>query len=166
MERMRGAYLDSDSGRNVSTEMFDAVTANPVASPLDIDQRLRALESFLLLPESASLAAANKRIANILRKAPTDLSSAVEKDRLQEPAEQQLFEHVLSMERAVNPLFRRREYAPALAQLATLREDVDRFFDAVMVMADDLDLRSNRLALLMRLRALFLQVADLSRLPG
>jgi glycyl-tRNA synthetase beta chain len=85
---------------------------------------------------------------------------------LQEPAERQLFDHVLSMERAVNPLFARREYAAALMQLATLREDVDRFFDSVLVMAEDADVRSNRLGLLMRLRALFLQVADLSRLPG
>jgi glycyl-tRNA synthetase beta chain len=165
MERLRGAYLDT-SGRNITTEMFDAVIANPVVSPLDIDVRLRALEAFLALPESASLAAANKRIANILRKAPADLSSAVDTARLQETSERQLFEHVISMERAVNPMFARREYAGALAQLATLREDVDRFFDSVMVMAEDADLRANRLALLVRLRALFLQVADLSRLPG
>ena len=172
--------------------MFDAVLAGKPHSPLDIDVRLRALQSFLTLPQASSLASANKRIANILRKAaqestpapttqgiaanganhsedaeaPAHLSGAVDSERLQEPAERQLFEHVLSMERAVNPLFSRREYTQALMQLASLREDVDRFFDSVMVMADDAELRSNRLGLLVRLRGLFLQVADLSRLPG
>ena len=70
------------------------------------------------------------------------------------------------MERAVNPLFSRREYTGALTQLATLKDDVDRFFDSVMVMAEDPSVRANRLGLLVRLRGLFLQVADLSRLPG
>ena len=133
---------------------------------LDLDIRLQALEGFLTLPEAASLAAANKRIANILRKATGDLSGIVEIGQFREPAERQLFDHVVSMERAVNPLFSRREYTGALTQLATLKEDVDRFFDSVMVMAEDPDVRANRLGLLVRLRGLFLQVADLSRLPG
>ncbi len=166
MERLRGSYLEESAGRAVTTEMFDAVLAAKPHSPIDIDVRLQALEGFLALPEAASLAAANKRIANILRKATGDLSGAVETARLQEPAERQLFEHVVSMERAVNPLFSRREYTAALTQLATLKDDVDRFFDSVMVMADDPDVRANRLGLLVRLRGLFLQVADLSRLPG
>ena len=166
MERMRASYLEDAAGRAVTTEMFDAVLASKPHSPIDIDIRLQALEKFLALPEAASLAAANKRIANILRKATGDISGAVDTARLQEPAERQLFDHVVSMERAVNPLFSRREYATALTQLATLREDVDRFFDGVMVMADDPEVRANRLGLLVRLRGLFLQVADLSRLPG
>jgi glycyl-tRNA synthetase beta chain len=167
MERLRASYLEDTAGRAVTTEMFDAVLASKPHSPLDIDVRLQALEKFLALPEAASLAAANKRIANILRKATgEELSGAVETSRLREPAERQLFDHVVSMERAVNPLFSRREYTAALTQLATLKEDVDRFFDSVMVMADDPDVRANRLGLLVRLRGLFLQVADLSRLPG
>jgi glycyl-tRNA synthetase beta chain len=166
MERLRSYYLDSASGAALTTEMFDAVLASRAQSPLDIDVRLRALEGFLALPEASSLAAANKRIANILRKAPADISGAVDTSRLQEPSERQLFDHVVSMERAVNPLFSRREYTQALSQLASLREDVDRFFDSVMVMAEDADVRANRLGLLVRLRGLFLQVADLSRLPG
>jgi glycyl-tRNA synthetase beta chain len=166
MERFRASYLEETAGRSVTTEMFDAVLASKAHSPIDIDVRLQALERFLALPEAASLAAANKRIANILRKATGDLSGAVETGRLREPAERQLFDHVVSMERAVNPLFSRREYTSALTQLATLKDDVDRFFDSVMVMADDLDVRANRLGLLVRLRGLFLQVADLSRLPG
>jgi glycyl-tRNA synthetase beta chain len=166
MERLRGSYLENGAGRAVTTEMFDAVLASRPHSPVDIDVRLKALEGFLALPEATSLAGANKRIANILRKATEEISGAVDKSKLQEPAERQLFEHVISMERAVNPLFSRREYTGALTQLASLREDVDRFFDAVMVMAEDPELRANRLGLLVRLRGLFLQVADLSRLPG
>lgn len=165
-ERLRSSYLEGNAGRSVTTEMFDAVLASRTHSPVDIDVRLRALEGFLTLPEASSLASANKRIANILRKAPPDISGAVDTSRLQEGAERQLFDHVVSMERAVNPLFSRREYTHALTQLASLREDIDRFFDSVMVMAEDADVRANRLGLLLRLRGLFLQVADLSRLPG
>ncbi|HEX4971841.1 MAG TPA: glycine--tRNA ligase subunit beta [Steroidobacteraceae bacterium] len=166
VERLRASYLEGDAGRAVTTEMFDAVLASRTQSVLDIDLRLRALERFLKLSEAESLAAANKRIANILRKAPGDVSGAVDTSRLHEDAERQLFEHVLSMERAVNPLFARRDYAQALTQLAGLRDDVDRFFDKVMVMVEDDDVRANRLGLLLRLRGLFLQFADLSRLPG
>lgn len=166
MERLRSSYLEGDAGRSVTTEMFDAVLASRPHSPLDIDLRLRALEAFLKLPEAESLSAANKRIANILRKAPADMSGAVDTQRLLDPAERQLFEHVISIERAVNPLLARREYATALGHLASLREDIDRFFDSVMVMAEDVDVRTNRLALLTRLRAVFVQIADLSRLPG
>ncbi|HJY42029.1 MAG TPA: glycine--tRNA ligase subunit beta, partial [Steroidobacteraceae bacterium] len=166
VERLRASYLEGDTGRTVTTEMFDAVLASRTQSVLDIDVRLHALERFLTMSEAESLAAANKRIANILRKAPSDVTGAVDTSRLQEDAERQLFEHVLSMERAVNPLFARRDYAQALTQLATLRDDVDRFFDKVMVMVEDADVRANRLGLLLRLRGLFLQFADLSRLPG
>lgn len=166
MERLRASYLEGENDRSVTTEMFDAVLASRTQSVLDVDVRLRALERFLKMPEAESLAAANKRIVNILRKAPADLTGAVDTSRLQDGAERQLFEHVLSMERAVNPLFARRDYAQALTQLASLRDDVDRFFDSVMVMAEDAEVRANRLGLLLRLRGLFLQFADLSRLPG
>jgi glycyl-tRNA synthetase beta chain len=166
MERLRSSYLEGETDRTVTTEMFDAVLASRTQSVLDIDVRLRALEKFLKMAEADSLAAANKRIANILRKAPSDLTGAVDTSRLQDGAERQLFDHVLAMERAVNPLFARRDYAQALTQLASLRDDVDRFFDSVMVMAEDADVRANRLGLLLRLRGLFLQFADLSRLPG
>ena len=166
VERLRSSYLEGDGARAVTTEMFDAVVASRTQSVLDMDLRLRALERFLKMSEAESLAAANKRIVNILRKAPGDLTGAVDTRRLQDGAERQLFEHVLSMERAVNPLFARREYGQALTQLASLRDDVDRFLDSVMVMAEDAEVRANRLGLLLRLRGLFLQFADLSRLPG
>jgi glycyl-tRNA synthetase beta chain len=164
LERLRGSYLESGSG--VSTEMFDAVIAAKPRSVRDIAERLAALTQFLRLPEAASLAAANKRIANLLRKATSELSEAVDSQRLTEPAEQALFQHVLAVERAVNPMITRRDYGAALTELAALRVDVDAFFDAVMVMTEDAALRANRLGLLLRLRNLFLQIVDLSRLPG
>lgn len=166
MERLRAAYLEDGTERAVTTEMFDAVLGSRAQSPHDIDMRLQALQSFLSMPEAASLSSANKRIANILRKAPEGITGAVDANRLEEQAERALFEHVITTERAVNPLLARREYTAALSQLARLREDVDRFFDSVMVMAEDPQLRANRLALLVRLRGVFLQLADLSRLPG
>lgn len=165
LERMRASYLEEGSSQRITTEMFDAVVTSNPHSPLDIDIRLKALVRFLELPEAASLAAANKRIANILRKA-EEVSGVVDTKKLTENAERSLFDHVLSMERVVNPMFARREYTGALTQLAGLREDVDRFFDTVMVMAPEADIRANRLGLLARLRGLFLQVADLSQLPG
>ena len=164
LERLRGSYLEAENG--ITTEMFDAVVAANPRSIRDIDERLTALISFLKMPAAASLAAANKRIANLLRKATTELSEAVDSKRLVESAEQTLFQHVLAVERAVNPMITRREYSAALAELAELRSDVDGFFDAVMVMSEDTALRTNRLGLLLRLRNLFLQIVDLSRLPG
>ena len=168
MERLRSYYLESDAPewRGVTTEMIDAVLATNPPSPLDIDARLQALRNFLTLPEAASLASANKRIANILRKSADEISGAVDTARLEHQAERQLFDHLLSMERAVKPLLMRGEYAAALTQLASLRADVDAFFDGVMVMAEDAELRANRLGLLLRMRSMFLQIADLSRLPG
>jgi glycyl-tRNA synthetase beta chain len=165
MERMRSAYLEDDR-RTITTEMFDAVTAGKPGSPLDIDQRLRALEEFLTLPEAQSLSAANKRIANILRKSTEGGQGVVNADKLVEPSERTLFEQLQKVEAVVAPLLARRAYAPALRELATLRNAVDAFFDSVMVMTEDLPLRTNRLALLARLRTLFLGIADLSRLPG
>lgn len=166
MERLRAYYLeDAATGGLFTAEMFDAVLANRPASPLDFDLRIRALGEFLKLDDAPSLAAANKRIANILKKAEAG-SGVVAADLLHEPAEKALFEQVLAMERSTAPLVSRREYAAALSKLAGLRPAVDQFFDAVMVMADDPAVRNNRLALLARLRKLFLHVADLSRLPG
>ncbi|HVF16469.1 MAG TPA: glycine--tRNA ligase subunit beta [Steroidobacteraceae bacterium] len=165
MERLRAFYLEK-ADRTVTTEMFDAVTASQPGSPIDIDQRLRALEEFLSLPEAQSLAAANKRIANILKKSGESGQGNVVADRLLEVPEQALFEQLQKVEAVVGPSLQRRAYSPALRELATLRDAVDRFFDSVMVMTDDVSLRANRLALLSRLRALFLGIADLSRLPG
>ncbi len=166
MERLRGYYLEESKQLNVTTEMFDAILANRPAVPLDFDRRLRALSEFLKLPDAQSLAAANKRISNILRKSGQDSFGAVNAELLRDPAEQVLNEQIIAMTKVTEPLFAARDYAQVLSKLAGLRAAVDAFFDGVMVMADDTKLRENRLALLAQLRGLFLRVADLSRLPG
>lgn len=166
MERLRAYYLEGGSDLSVTTEMFDAVLANRPASPLDFDKRLRALAEFLKLNDAQSLAAANKRISNILRKSGSESFGAVNAELLRDPAEQVLSEQVAAMTKVTEPLFAARDYTQALTKLAGLRAAVDAFFDGVMVMADDKQLQANRLALLAQLRALFGRVADLSRLSG
>ncbi|HRF88541.1 MAG TPA: DALR anticodon-binding domain-containing protein, partial [Pseudomonadales bacterium] len=134
--------------------------------PLDIQQRVLAVHHFTQLPEAASLAAANKRVSNILNKSAVDVavSSVVDAALLQEAAEKTLAAALAEKQQQVAPLFAQRDYSGTLSALASLREPVDTFFDGVMVMADDAALRNNRLALLAQLRALFLQVADISQL--
>jgi len=164
MERLRAWYLEAGGG--VTTEMFDAVLDTRPASPLDFDQRLRALAAFLKLPDAAGLTAANKRIANILRKAEGQPSPRVDPGLLTDPSERTLAAEIESLRQDVEPLVTARRYDDALARLATLRGPVDAFFDQVMVMADDARVRANRLALLAALQRLFLHIANLSRLPG
>ena len=166
MDRLRAYYVEGEAASAVTPEMFDAVLATRPSSPLDFDARLRALSEFLDLPDAQSLAAANKRIANILRKSEESVGEAVDTELLIDPVEQVLAEQIAAMARKVEPEFRARRYTEALLQLAALRPAVDSFFDSVMVMAEDERLRRNRLAMLGRLRALFMHVADLSRLPG
>jgi glycyl-tRNA synthetase beta chain len=171
MERLRAYYLDSSAtsatgAKAITTEMFDAVLATQPRSPVDFDARLRALSAFLELPESTSLTAANKRIANILRKSESAVGTEVDVEVLKEPAEVRLFDAMRGLRDAVSAATARREYTAALGQLAQLRPAVDGFFDEVMVNAEDPKLRANRLSLLSSLRGLFGGVADLSRLPG
>jgi glycyl-tRNA synthetase beta chain len=164
MERLRAWYLESGGG--VTTEMFDAVLDTRPASPLDFDQRLRALAAFLALPDAAGLTAANKRIANILRKAGEQPSPRVDPGLLSDPAERRLAAEVEALRQDVERLVTARRYEEALLRLARLRGSVDAFFDQVLVMADDVRVRANRLALLAALSRLFLHMANLSRLPG
>jgi glycyl-tRNA synthetase beta chain len=162
MERAR-AY-DADHG--YAAELFDAVLATGVARPLDFDARMAALAAFGRLPEAESLAAANKRIANILRKSESPASAAIDATLLQEPAERALHTALEALSADVTAALAARHYDAALTRLASLRPSVDAFFTDVMVNADDAALRANRLALVARVRALFSGVADLSRLPG
>ena len=172
MERLRAYYLEGAAGQAASgatamtTEMFDAVLATKPASPLDFDARLKALSAFLELPESASLTAANKRIANILRKAGENPPLEIDVGNLREAAEVRLFDSMRALRDAVSAATAQREYGNALGRLAQLRPAVDAFFDSVLVMDDDPKLRANRLALLAQMHGLFAGVADLSRLPG
>ena len=169
VERLRAYFIDPASAAsvaNVTTEMFDAVrAANPV-SPLDFAARLGALVKFLALPEAASLTAANKRISNILKKAEGGTRGTVDVAILRENAEKALHEALAGMLGDVDRSLGKRDYAAALAKLATLRPVVDAFFDGVMVNAEDANLRRNRLALLAGLRQQFTRIADLSCLPG
>ncbi|MCO7245807.1 glycine--tRNA ligase subunit beta [Halomonas sp. Mc5H-6] len=149
----------------ISAEMYLAVRARPVTKPLDFARRLRAVKAFAQREEAAALAAANKRVSNILSKQEHDGSTLVDQSLLHEPAEQALFKAVTSSQQLVTPLFAAGDYQQALDALATLREPVDNFFDQVMVMADEESTRRNRLALLASLQALFLEVADIAQLP-
>jgi len=162
-DRLRRYFLDRDS--TLSAETFDAVLARKPVSLVDFDRRLAAVQSFIKLDEAASLAAANKRIANILRKAGDAVhGNDVDEKLLQEPAELALFAALTTASDAVQPMLAEHRYTETLHALASLREPVDRFFDGVLVMVDDAALKNNRLVLLGRLRALFLDVADISRL--
>jgi glycyl-tRNA synthetase beta chain len=169
MERLRAYYLDGAGGAGrapVSTEMFEAVLAARPASPVDFDARLKALSTFLALPEAASLTAANKRIANILRKANESPGAEVDVQQLREEAEVRLYDSMRALRESVSAATAHREYAGALGTLAQLRPAVDAFFDQVMVMDENPKLRANRLSLLAQLQGFFSGVADLSRLPG
>ena len=161
-ERLRRYFLDRDP--ELDTQTFDAVLARQPASLVDFERRLHAVQAFLDLDEAQSLASANKRIANILRRVDIHSEPAVREKHFVEDAEKQLFAALAEARATVAPLLEARDYTEALRHLADLREPVDRFFDDVMVMADDESLKNNRLALLGELRALFLDVADLSRL--
>ncbi len=160
MERLRGYYQE----QGYASDLFEAVLTRRPTRPGDFDRRLRALAAFRRLPEAESLAAANKRIANILRKAEGELPQQIDRALLQDEAEKQLAKAVAEMEERVVPLFRQGEYEQALTRLAALRNPVDEFFNQVLVMTEDAAVRNNRLALLERVHNLFLHVAELSRL--
>ena len=161
-ERLRRYFLDRDSG--LATETFDAVLSRQPSSMVDFDRRLRAVQAFIKLESASSLAAANKRIANILRKAEGPGDVVVKEKLLSDPAEVALWSALQDARSAVLPLLESGEYGAVLTALSELRGPVDMFFDDVMVMADDEATKNNRLALLGELRALFLNVADISRL--
>lgn len=161
-DRLRRYFLDRDSGLGVET--FEAVMVRQPASLLDFDRRIAAVQTFARLDQAESLAAANKRIANILRKAGDPEGLKVATALFELDAEQALHSALENSREKVEPMLEQRRYAEILNELADLREPVDRFFDEVMVMAEDDAVRNNRLAMLGELRALFLDVADISRL--
>jgi len=133
---------------------------------IDFDRRLRAVAEFSQLPDAQALAAANKRIGNILRQAGGLATGQVDPAALDPGAETQLHAAIGGAADAIRPLVAQNHYVEILRRLAALREPVDRFFDDVMVMADDAIKRSNRLVLLSQLRRMFLHVADISLLPA
>jgi glycyl-tRNA synthetase beta chain len=148
---------------------LDEIDAIVSLNPTRFDQvlpRLKALQAFRALPQAEALAAANKRIRNILKQANSAPATGVDPAMLREPAEQQLAQEVEALRAQVEALLNAGNYAAALKMLASLRPAVDAFFDKVMVMAEDMALRHNRLALLANLSNLFLGAADISKLQG
>jgi glycyl-tRNA synthetase beta chain len=163
-ERLRGYYADQGFG----SEQFDAVMAVTPASLPDFDRRLRAVGAFARLPAAASLAAANKRVANILRKRMEEGGEPVGHDvdpgRFEGEAERELFIAVNEAQDSTSQMVDAGHYEEALARLAALQAPVDRFVTEVMVNAEDPQVRANRLALLSRLERLFGGIADISRI--
>jgi len=161
LERFRAWYEDM----GIPVAVFRAVAATGPRAPLDIQRRVLAVHQFYQLPEAAALAAANKRVANILEKQGGDAARGpIDPDLLQEGAEQRLASAMTALSEPLAAALAAGDFGGAMAQLATLRESVDQFFDDVMVMAEDAAVRSNRLRLLQQLRDLFLRVADVSEL--
>jgi len=165
IERLRVYYTDA----GILVDVFEAVSALRPSRPYDFDQRVRAVNAFRQLAGAESLAAANKRAANILRQAiegGVTIAAVVDSSLLQEAAEQALAERIASVSAAVKPALEKLDYTSALQEMAALRETVDAFFDEVMVMVEDEQIKLNRLALLNRLHQLFMQVADVSQLQS
>ena len=160
LERLHAYYLD----RGVTADVFDAVSALQPSRPLDFDKRIKAVSAFRELAEAESLAAANKRVGNILKKSASAKTSIVDESLLSEDAEKKLYQTLSKLSRTVEPMFDSGDYAAALTQLSSLRDPVDAFFDSVMVMTDDEVVKNNRIALLNTMNQLFLRAADLSRL--
>jgi len=147
LDRLRGYYAD----KGVPATHFNAVAELKPASLYDVDRRIDAIGIFAALPEAGALAAANKRIRNILRKVEGDIPGMVDPALLAEPAESELAEAVEAVIDDSNASLHQKDYVSVLNRLARLRPQVDAFFDAVMVNAEDPALRGNRLALLKRL---------------
>ena len=159
-DRLRARYEDE----GVEVAVYLSVRALQPGSALDFDQRVQAVQAFRKLPEAAALAAVNKRVSNLLGKAEGKVALVVEPKYFDNANEFSLYSAIQQADQAVQPMAAARQYSETLARLAALREPVDAFFEAVMVNAEDANVRANRYALLARLRGLFLGVADISLL--
>ena len=155
--RFRAWYQDE----GIAVDVIQAVLARRPTRPADFDARVRAVSHFRILDSAEALAAANKRVSNILAKADAAIGE-INLTACVEPAEKALAEAVLALRTEVQPLIAKGDYTAVLDKLANLRAPVDSFFDNVMVNAEDPVLRQNRLAILNTLQGLFLQVADIS----
>ena len=157
-DRLRARYEDE----GVDVSVYLSVRALQPGSALDFDQRVQAVQAFRKLPEADALAAVNKRVSNLLSKAEGLGNADVDPGLFADAKEFSLNSAIAKAENAVKPLIAERNYAEALARLATLREPVDAFFEAVMINAEDAGVRKNRYAMLARLRGLFINIADIS----
>jgi glycyl-tRNA synthetase beta chain len=161
-ERLRAYYTD----QSIRVDLFEAVRAVNPAQPLDFDRRLRACNAFLQRAEAPSLAAANKRVGNILKKLDTPPTGQLNDTLLSDPAEKALAASVIQLQQSTAAARAASDYTQILSLLAQLKEPVDAFFAGVMVMADDPHIRNNRLLLLQSMRELFLAVADFSHVQS
>ncbi|AVJ54822.1 glycine--tRNA ligase subunit beta [Idiomarina sp. OT37-5b] len=160
MGRFRPWYQD----QGIDVDVIQAVIARAPSRPADFDARIKAIASFKQLDAAESLAAANKRVGNILAKSEIELTGVINHDLLSEAQEQTLAAKIAQTEKSCEPDLATGNYEGALYRMADLRDDIDAFFDNVMVNADDEKVKTNRLNLLMQLRNLFLRVADISLL--
>ena len=158
---LEGRYRAKYEDQGVAVDVIQAVQALSPKSPLDFDKRVNAVNHFRNLPEAAALAAANKRVANILAKEAEPTGEIVE-SKLVEDAEIALYTEIQNVLPVVQPLLDAKDYTEALSKLAALRAPIDAFFEGVMVMAEDAELKANRLRILAQLRGLFTAVADIS----
>ena len=158
--RYRAMYTE----QGVSVDTIQAVQAINPHMPLDFDQRIRAVQTFRELPQAATLAENNKRVANILAKADVEVANEVNADLLNETAEQNLYQAVHKAQQTLDPLLETADYRQILQTLTQLADPLTEFFDHVMVNTEDAQLKANRLALLKQVRALFLSVADVGEL--
>lgn len=158
--RFRAWYQEE----GIAVDVIQAVLACRPTKPADFDARVKAVNHFRTLDAAQALAAANKRVQNILSKVDGALPENIDLSLCREPQEINLAERVLELQRELQPLFEKGDYQTVLSRLADLRESVDSFFDNVMVNAEDEKLRQNRLALLKNLRDLFFKIADISLL--
>jgi glycyl-tRNA synthetase beta chain len=161
-ERYRAYFSD----RDIPVDVIDSVLATHPTHPSDVAAKIGALVSFRKLPSSESLAAANKRIRNILKNIDRNHIGQVDSSLFKEAAEKALHSALENLYNDVENLFKENKYEQALNKLADLRQPVDNFFDGVMVMDKNEKLKANRIALLSRIDALFMHVADFSRLQS
>jgi len=161
LERLRNYFTE----QGIEPDTFEAVRSVSPTHLLDFADRIQAVQHFRSLSEADSLAAGNKRIRNILKKAPKE-DIAIDTTLFSEAAEKELFKQSSQLQSSVSPKFLARQYSEALTELATLRPVIDSFFDDVMVMHEDENIRNNRIALLATVNDLFSSVADISLLQS
>lgn len=162
LDRLKAYYDD----HGIKFNAVQAVLETDTTQLTDLDKRVRAVTLFQSHESAPALAAANKRITNILKKQDSAVQSNVNEALLTDDAEKQLFQHVNALKPKVSEQVEQGNYSPALALLAELKQPVDHFFDDVMVMSDDQDLRQNRLSLLQLVSHQFMQIADISKLSS
>jgi glycyl-tRNA synthetase beta chain len=164
LEFVFGRYRAYYQHQNINVDVIQAVLANAPSEPLDFDKRIHAVTHFKTLAEAATLAAANKRVGNILVKFKGELFEMFNLDLATETAEIELATAFSVVKTKIAPLMVAKDYQGALTELSALKQPIDNFFDHVMVMADDEQVKTNRLTLLNEIRNSFFAIADISLL--